>query len=148
MTRKEKFDKCREFFDILVDKLDGYYEELASCNQDLSAYLCPIGTTNEVSYNGKPEKSFRVSDHWNWYANTKKCKDPRYIQCYCIDLPWARKRLAENKAGKPIIASCVSIFKDGKYHVVYGEHFNRKTKKWSWIENSPEKILSEELGVL
>lgn len=148
MTRKEKYDKCKAFFDVLVDMLDKKYEKLESCNRDFSAYLCPNGTSNEVTYYGKPEKSFRISDHWNWYANTNKCSNPKYIQCYCVDLPWAHKRLAENRAGKPIMATCVSIFKNGRYHVVYGERYDRKTRSWSWIENSPTKVISEELGEL
>lgn len=143
MTIKEKNDKCAVFFNTLSNMLGDRYETLASCNQDISAYLCPAGTTSEVTYHGKPEGSFRISDHWNWYANTNKCSDPKYIQCYCTNLPWAHRRPAENKAGKPITASCVCIFRNGKYHVVFGECYDRKTKTWSWVNNSPEQILSE-----
>lgn len=140
MTMKEKRDKCVVFFDALCDILSDQYEKLASCNKDISAYLCPNGTTDEVTYHSKPELSFRVSDHWNWYSNINKCSDPRYIQCYCAKLPWARRRPEEGKAGKPIMASCVCIFKDGEYHVVFGELFDRKTKSWSWVDNSPEQV--------
>ena len=143
MTIKEKNDNCKNFFDALVNVLGDRYEKLDSCNQDMSAYLCPVGTSGEVTYHSKPEESFRISDHWNWYANTRKCSDPRYIQCYCMDLPWARRRPEPNKAGRPIMASSVCVFRDGKYHVIYGEHFDRKTKTWSWIDNSPKKALSE-----
>ena len=143
MTIKEKNEKCKEFFDSLVDMLGDKYEVLNSCNKDMSAYLCPNGTSSEVTYYSKPEESFRISDHWNWYANTNKCSDSRYIQCYCVDLPWARRRSEPNKAGKPIMASSVCVFRNNKYHVIYGEYFDRKTKTWSWIDSSPEKALSE-----
>ena len=146
MTIEEKNDKCKIFFDELCNMLGEGYELLGSCNKDISAYLCPVGTTEKVTYKSKPELSFRISDHWNWYSNTKKCSDPKYIQCFSKDLPWVRKRLAEGKASKPIMASCVCLFRDGIYHVVYGECFNRKTKTWSWIENSPEKVIFELLN--
>ena len=143
MTIMEKNDRCKSFFDALVSILGERYERLNSCNQDMSAYLCPTGTSGEVTYHSKPEESFRISDHWNWYANTNKCSDPRYIQCYCVDLPWARRRLEPNKATRPIMASSVCVFRNGRYHAIYGERFDRKTKTWSWIETSPEKALSE-----
>ena len=142
MTIKEKNDKCKSFFDTLVSALSDTYEVLESCNKDISAYLCPVGTTKEVTYHSKPEYSLRISDHWNWYANIKKCSDPKYIQCYCVDLPWAHKRPLEGTAGTPIKASSVCIFVDGKYRVIYGESYNRKTKTWSWIENDVNEILS------
>ena len=47
------------------------------------------------------------------------------------------------KAGKPIMANCVCVYRNGKYHVIYGECFDKKTKTWSWIDNSPEMALSE-----
>ena len=143
MTINQKNDSCKAFFDALVSILGDRYEMLRSCNQDMSAYLCPSGTSGEVTYHSKPEESFRISDHWNWYANTNKCSDPRYIQCYCADLPWARRRLEPNKPTRPIMASCVSLFRNGKYHVIYGERFDRKTKTWSWVETSPEEALSK-----
>lgn len=142
MTNLEKLVKCFAFFENLRHAVGDRYEVLESCNQDGSAYLCPVGTTDEVTYSSKPEGSFRISDHWNWYANINKCPNPKYIQCYCTDLPWAHKRKAEGKAGKPIMASCVCIFKDGVYRVVYGEFYDRKRKAWKWIENSIEEVLN------
>ena len=99
MTINEKNTKCKIFFELLTNALKDRYEVLGSCNNDISAYLCPVGTSSEVTYYSKPERSFRISDHWNWYANTNKCPDSKYIQCYCRELPWARKRPAEGKAG-------------------------------------------------
>jgi hypothetical protein len=142
MTIKEKNENCVAFFDALCDMLADSYERYASCNQDISAYLCPIGTTDEVTYYGKPEGSFRVSNHWNWYANTNKCSNPKQIQCYCTGLPWAHRRAAPDKAGKPIMASCVCIYRFGRYHVVYGEYFDRKTKTWKWIDRTPEEVIT------
>lgn len=141
MTIREKQLKCVVFFDALTSMLGNRYERLASCNQDMSAYLCPLGTSSEVTYYGKPEGSFRISDHWNWYANTNKCSNPKYIQCYCNELPWAHRRPAPNRAGKPVMASCVCVFRNGRYHVVYGERWDRKTKTWGWIENNPEEVI-------
>ena len=143
MNNEEKIMKCQEMFDNISMTLCETYEEMGSCNKDISAYLVPIGTTDEVTYHSKPELSFRISDHWNWYSNTKKCPDAKYIQCYCDELPYAKRRLAYGKASTPIFAICVCLFKNNKYHVVYGEYYDRKTKTWHWRENNIENILAE-----
>ncbi len=143
MNEQKKYEKCRVFYENLSNKLEGEYESVASCNQDLSAYLCPIGTADEITYHGKPEMSFRISDHWNWYSNTKKCSDPNYIQCYCNMLPYPKPRLAPGKASKPIQATCVALFMNGKYHVVYGEYFHKKSKTWKWMNNTVDEVLSQ-----
>lgn len=128
--RIEQGQKCREFFLKLISALVETHELLPSCNNDASLYLCPKGTCDEVTYYGKPEGSFRVSDHWNWYSSTKRCNDPKYIQCLNRDLPKAHKREKEGLATKPIMADCVAIFKDGKYHTVYGEFYDPQNRKW------------------
>lgn len=143
MTLTEKKEKCTQFFNELVLKLNNY-EVVESCNHDFSRYLVPVGTADQISYESKPDKSFRISDHWNWYANLKKCPNPHYIQCYSVDLPWAKKRLAEGKASNPVFGVQVAMIgDDGKYHVVYGEKFNRKTKTWEWIETSVDSVEGE-----
>lgn len=149
MNFKTKMDKCNEFFNELIAALCARGIE---CDMRMfefennTTYLCPAGTTNEVTYYGKPEMSFRISDHWNWYADIADCSSPNYIQCRCNELPWARKRPEEGKASEPIKAASVCVFKDGKYHVVYGECFDKKAKIWKWCDNSVEKVLSD-LGI-
>lgn len=145
MDRKnEKFkrEKCNEFFDKLAKLLGSSHEVVGSCNVDFSRYLVPIGTADQVTYYGKPEKSFRVSDHWNWFSNIKKCSDPTYVQCRSLDIPWVRKRETPGMATKPRfgIQVCIQL-DDGCYHHVYGEKFDRKTKTWSWVESTPEEII-------
>ena len=144
MNKAEMIEKCKDFFGQLALTLfitDGYII-LSSCNKsdcDITDYLVPEGTTGEVTYTSKPVKSFRVSDHWNWYANTEKCPLERYIQCYTTDMPWTKKRLKEGFASKPIYGTAVMFFgDDGKYHHVYGEKFDRRTKTWNWVEGSLE----------
>ena len=44
MTKTEKYSACQEFFDQLVSLLEETHERLASCNNDISAYLIPKGT--------------------------------------------------------------------------------------------------------
>ena len=141
MTKEEKMRKCNEFFNQLVKILEDRYESMGSCNVDSSRYLVPLGTSSEVTYYGKPNKSFRVSDHWNWYANTNKCSNSNYVQCRSLDMPWARKRIEIGKATKPRFGAQVAmILDDGYYHAVYGERFDRKTKSWTWIESNPIDI--------
>jgi len=134
-------DKCVEYFDELCRYLSERYEVVGSCNQDISRYLVPRGTVSEITYHSKPVYSFRISDHWNWYANVNKCKNEHYIQCYSVDLPWAKKRPETGKASKPVRGFQVAYFgEDNKYHAVFGEYFNRKTNRWYWMVSSPRII--------
>ena len=138
--KNEKMNLCQDFFNQLGNKLAGTYETVGSCNRDLSAYLIPNGTARQITYYGKPDCSFRVSDHWNWYSNLKKCNKPNYIQCMTRDLPFTNKRKAPGKASDPICGICVCLFRYGIYEVVYGEKYNRQTKTWSWVDNTPEAV--------
>lgn len=141
MTRTEMIQSCKEFFNTLSDVLSSTHEVIGSCNQDISQYLIPIGTIDRLTYYSKPSNSFRISDHWNWYSSFRKCKEEHYIQCYTRDLPWTKRREGYGKASKPIYGICVCVLGgDGIYHVVYGERFDRKNKKWDWVESDPADI--------
>ena len=140
----DKLNKCLEFFYELADILEGRYELVESCNLDVSSYLVPNGTADDISYYGKPEKSFRVSDHWNWYANLSKCSRRGYVQCYSVDVPRARRRLEEGKASKPRVALQVCrLGDDGKYHAIYGEKFDYYLGEYVWVENTPEAVVEQ-----
>jgi hypothetical protein len=141
MTFDEMAERVKDFYNKLVDISKEHFFVVESCNNDLSSYLLP-NTTNveDVSYYGKPLWSFRMSDHWNWYANVKRCNTWNYIQCNSIDMPWARRRI-DYRATKPLRGYQVCVMaEDGLYHCVYGEIFDRKEKKWYWIETEPESI--------
>lgn len=141
MAAKEKMDLCWKFFNELAELLKDDYVVVKSCNKDNSAYLVPKGTENDISYYGKPYMSFRISDHWSWYANLKKCSDPDMIQCESVDLPKARQRLQPGMASRPIYACQVAVYlDDGKYYAVYGEDYaaKRKPDRWRFITVSPE----------
>lgn len=140
MSLKENMDLCWEFFNKLSELLKDDYVVIKSCNKDNSAYLVPKGTENDISYYGKPYPSFRISDHWNWYANIKKCSDPDMVQCESVDLPKARPRLQPGMATRPIYACQVAVYLgDGKYYAVYGEDYSRKRKpRWRFLTTSPE----------
>lgn len=142
-----KYYACLNFFNALAERLGDDYEIYGSCNKDNSLYLIPKGTLADISYYGKPINSFRVSDHWNWYSTLRRCSDPKRIQCYSADLPWARRRpeLTEYhsaiKASTPITAAMVGFYgPDGKYHCVYGEAFNRKDRSWLWVDNTVSNV--------
>ena len=132
--RKSKMKACLDFFGYLSELLKDQYIVVKSCNNDSSAYLVPIGTEKQITYKSKPERSFRVSDHWNWKANLKKNEDEHYIQCFTRDLPWCKKRNGEGLASDPVYGVSVCYFLNGEYHVLFGEIFDRKTKTWDWIE--------------
>lgn len=137
---KERMKKCSEVFTMIADLLSDKYETLESCNKDFSKYLCPKGTIGEVTYESKPEKSFRISDHWNWYSNMKKCPDPDYIQCYASNLPEPRPREGES-ATKPRSAISIGFYVNGQYKIIYGELYNKETDEWTWFENDILKIV-------
>ena len=142
MNRVEKHVACLNYFMQLAEALSDTYEIVGSCNRDESIYLIPKGTENEISYQGKPELSFRVSDHWNWYANTERCPEEWYIQCYSIDMPYPRQRPKPNKASKPRFGDQVAFFDtDQRYYAVFGEVYDRGAREWSWIEVSIDDIL-------
>lgn len=142
MNFKEKLNKCNEFFDKLSKLLESDYEVLASCNKDCSRYLIPIGTSDRLSYYGKPDWSFRVSTHWNWYANINKCSNADYVQCLSKGCPKPRQRIDE-KATEPRIVIQVCIFDPTcqMYIPVYGEAYSRNSKKWRWIESDPKECV-------
>lgn len=142
MNFDEKKVKCLEFFDKLAELLGDSYTKLPAINNDMSMYLVPKGTENQVSYYTKPELSFRVSDHWNWYANVRKCSDVNMIQCHCLDLPRPRVRNGIGKPSTPVVGIQVSIVgHDNKYHVIYGEQFDRFNRTWNWLEPDPESFV-------
>lgn len=135
MTIKEKQELCINFFYKLADELKDTHEVVGSCNKDSSVYLIPKGSIDKLTYHSKPENSYRFSDHWNWYANIKKCEDSRYVQCFCPDLPWTRRRPAEGMPSRPVTGICVAYFgTDNRYHSVFGDRFDRKTRQWSFVQ--------------
>lgn len=136
-SKLEKLIKCGNFISSLAYMLGPKYEFLPSCNQDISRYLVPAGTKDQITYYGKPDKSFRFSDHWNWYSSSKKCTDETMVRCRSLDMPWTRKREEPGKATKPRYGIQVCMFdaKSGCYHHIYGEKFDRKTKTWTWVDN-------------
>lgn len=149
MQKSVKIKKCQNFFKELSNVLSETHDSIGSCNNDISMYLIPKGSESELSYYGKPEYSFRISDHWNWYSSSKKCSDLKVIQCNSVDIPWCRKREETDKATKPIYGIQVSYYgKDHKYHHVFGEKFNRKTKKWVWVENDVDTAVNVMKGDL
>lgn len=151
MTDQEKKELCNKFFDELVTALNEEWKEqnlgsewtiVKSCNQDFSRYLVRKGNENYITYYGKPEFSFRISDHWNWFSNTKKCEDPFYVQCNSSDMPYARFR-PDSRATKPRYGVQVCMTIDGEvYRCVFGECFDRQSKTWSWKDNTPKSVAS------
>lgn len=110
-------------------------------------YLFPYGTKKQITYYGKPYWSFRISDHWNWYEQTKKCAQEQFIQCFNVDLPIITKRFVENNQRSTAVAAMqVAIYKnhdDEAYHCVYGAYKDKNTHEWCWMEKTPEEVVNE-----
>ena len=147
LSSNEKLIRCGNFIASLAYLLGPRYELLPSCNKDISRYLIPAGSKHELSYYGKPDKSFRFSDHWNWYSSTKKCTDEKMVQCRSLDMPWARHRVDPGKATKPRygIQVCIYNKSDGCYHHIYGDKFDRETKTWTWVDDVDIVKLAEDI---
>lgn len=142
MTMQDKISACLEFWKELCARLLNTHELVQSCNNDISAYLIPHGSIAQLSYYGKPAQSFRLSDHWNWYSSLKRCGNEHYIQCFSVDAPWAAKRVVPGKPTAPVTAIQVCYFgKDKKYHAVFGEVYDRKTKTWAWKEVTVDEAI-------
>lgn len=144
---KSKMDRCYEFFDTMAGLLGDRYEIVPSCNKDLSRYLVPVGTSDQITYYGKPEMSFRVSDHWSWYSNLQKCSNERYVQCYSMDMPNPRPRANPGEGTNAIRGYQVCIQRNGRYYHVFGDKFDRRTRRWNWVEANPETV-AKELGLI
>lgn len=112
-----------EEFDRLAEELKETHEVMPSCNNDISRYLVPKGTSNQVTYYGKPEGSFRISDHWSWYANVKKCADEAVIQCE-LDGLTPNNRKGDGLPSDPVTALAIAVYRDGKYYPVYVAGFS------------------------
>lgn len=147
LSRNEKLIRCGNFIASLAYLLGPRYDFLPSCNQDISRYLIPAGSKHELSYYGKPDKSFRFSDHWNWYASTKKCTDETLVQCRSLDMPWVRRREEPGKATKPRYGVQVCMYDASTrcYRHIYGDKFDRKTKTWTWVDDVDIVKLSEDI---
>lgn len=131
---KEAIRRCREKWQEIKNNNKGYVE-VKSCNKDISMYLVPDAKSiKQITYASKPEFSYRFSDHWNWYANTKENSDESYIQCYSSDLLEPFDRMADGKASNPIFAISIGFFEDGEYHVIFGDKYDFDARKWVWVE--------------
>lgn len=138
--RNRDLKACEKFLREVQRILNGRYEIVGSCNKDISKYLIPIGTEKQITYYGKPELSFRISDHWNWYSNLRKCSNRSYVQCESADMPAARER-EDERATNPRRGLQVAIQgTDGKYHHVFGYKWNPETKEFCWVQNDPMDI--------
>lgn len=158
----EQAESCIKFFKELYELLNEDYEVIG-CGRNPwdyfvqctdkgifrlnDHYLIPNGTKNQITYYGKPYWSFRISDHWNWYEDTRKCKNKNYIQCFNVDLPRVRKRFVGDE-----FRSCgcsaiqVAIFgnhDDEAYHCVYGAYRNKENHEWMWMEKTPQEVIEE-----
>ena len=141
---KKQFDICLEFFHKTAALVSDIYEELPSKSKHWpSICLVPKGTASQVTYYGKPVNSLRVAMNWNWRAGLDKCSIPKYIQCVTKDLPFVKARPKDHpeRSSPPIFGNMVALFDtDNKYHCIFGEKYDRSSKTWSWVENTPERV--------
>ena len=141
-----KLDLCNKFIEKLAGLLGDKYEMVASCNKDASRYLVPVGTRDQITWYGKPANSFRVSDHWSWFTNTKNCSIRNYIQCYSRDMPVPKPRPHNDPDGatKAVRGTAVAVqATDGTYRCVYGDKYDRVRHRWSWVESDPLEVIAQ-----
>lgn len=121
-------------------------QNLCATHPHLSLYLVPKGTENEIGWYGKPIGSFRFANHWNWFANVKKCKYPGYMQCFNRDLPYRHVRPDPKKASFPTYAVQVAFYgADERYHAIFGQTWRKnpgiKGGVWVWKNDVPQESL-------
>ena len=145
MEFKEKQEKCNQYFNGLYELLKDTHDRRTNKTRDRrpDKYIFPKGTGDEITNVGKPKDSFRYSNKWNFYKNGKGEMLPE-VQCYSEDFPHAHTdSLGHGPQGSVLAYSVCFYGEDGRYHVVYGERYNRKTKKWDWVESDPEDAILE-----
>ena len=137
-NNQEWLSKMNDLYDLWDKLVEAFgsrgYINMPSCNKDASRYLVPEGTEGEVTYFGKPELSFRLSDHWNWISPKKA---PGVVQCKLY-------RVREPKLGeRPLGRIEIGLYKDGEYHFIAGERRNKNTNGWLWdVPASTEELVN------
>ena len=141
----EKQEKCNQYFNNLYEMLKESHDRRTNKTRDRrpDKYIFPKGTGDEITNVGKPANSFRYSNKWNFWKNGKgEMLDS--VQCYSEDFPKAHTDSQGRGPQGAVLAYSVCFYgEDGHYHVVYGERYNRKTKKWDWVESDPEDAILE-----
>ena len=130
MDRRKVLD---DVWNKIVEHLkDNGYVEMASCNKDYSRYLVPSGKENEVTYQGKPNKSLRISDHWHWMSR----RGGDYVQC---PLEYFKRPTELNK---PIHFIRIAWYDGEKYIFIAGE---RKIQRgpFVWDVKSTEELFEK-----
>lgn len=141
----EKQEKCNQYFNSLYEMLKDSHDRRTNKTRDRrpDKYIFPKGTGDEITNVGKPANSFRYSNKWNFWKNGKgEMLDS--VQCYSEDFPKAHTDSHGCGPQGSVLAYSVCFYgEDGRYHVVYGERYNRRTKKWDWVESDPEDAILE-----
>ena len=133
---------CMKFWRKLCKMMaEKGYQLQASDTGTNAEYLFPAGTRRDLTWLGKPKKSFRVANFWNWFANFENCLAPwNHIQCLNVDFGYTQPRKSA-RATRPKMGWAVAYTEDGyRYHTVFGWKFTREGG-WEFVE--PE--LTEEL---
>ena len=143
-TTKEQMKELNSLYSKLCQYLieNKQYIMMNSCNKDNTKYCVPQGTAKQVTYYGKPENSIRISDHWSWYANLKRCAEEDNIQCYNVDMPDSTERLGKGKASQPIEATAIAVYYNNAYHTIAGAYIESNTGKWGWKSPSLAELAS------
>lgn len=141
---KKQLDNCIQFFNEVAALLDDIYEVVPGRSKQWKSFcLVPKGTANQVTYYGKPVNSLRVAMNWNWRAGLDRCSIPNHIQCVTPDLPYVKPRPKEHPewSSPPIFGNMVALFDtDHKYHCIFGEKYDKASKIWLWIQNTPKEV--------
>lgn len=136
--------ECNEYFYKLAERLNASHRVVTGKSGDISKYLVVTGTENQLTYYGKPFLSFRLSNHWNWKANLRKCVDPNHVQCYTKDLHHPFRRPDSVHASKPVYACCVGYYgPDRLYHIICGEVFDPSTKATRFIKKDIDEVIRD-----
>ena len=141
---KMRIEKCEKFFEELCEELKDTHEVyLCEPGKSASSYLVPKGTADQITLYGKPNNSFRIADTWNWYMSMKKCPDEWTVQCLNTDLPFTANRhggIGSKKRSDQVKAVQVAYKNGDNYTCVYGQKYDRKTKRWYWVEADPKEV--------
>ncbi len=146
-TKEETEKICADFWEKLSNYLreKGYLETKSKAK---SRYLVPSGTENEITWMGKPEFSFRYSNHWNFYTDLKNNPNPNAIQCLNPDIAPAYSRKSPEKGSRPVKGIAVAFYFNGHYRTICGQKYDLITDTWSILDNEfSEEFINRLLAI-
>ena len=115
LKKGETIMKFDLFEKIIEYSKENTYTDFHEAHGFYTGYIIPNGM--KLSYGPHPEGTIRISNHWSWYANIKKCSNREFIQCYLYNTQ-PNQRENNNCSSKPIKKVEIAVCHNGIYYPI------------------------------